>query len=125
MQDIFHRSWIRRASAGIVRFPGELSARCREDHLTNGRTIVTTIENLKIKIFADGADTPEMLEMYSKPFIKGLTTNPTLMRKAGISNYRGFAREILAQIRDKPLSFEVVCDESWRSEERRVGKECR
>jgi transaldolase len=72
---------------------------------------VTTIENLKIKIFADGADRPEMLEMYSKPFIKGLTTNPTLMRKAGISNYRGFAREILAQIRDKPLSFEVVCDE--------------
>jgi transaldolase len=72
---------------------------------------VTTINNLKIKIFADGADAPEMLEMYSKPFIKGLTTNPTLMRKAGISNYRAFAREILAQIRDKPLSFEVVCDE--------------
>ncbi len=72
---------------------------------------MTTIDNLKIKIFADGADAPEMLEMYSKPFIKGLTTNPTLMRKAGISNYRAFAREILAQIRDKPLSFEVVCDE--------------
>jgi transaldolase len=72
---------------------------------------VTAIDNLKIKIFADGADTLEMLEMYSKPFIKGLTTNPTLMRKAGISNYRAFAREILAQIRDKPLSFEVVCDE--------------
>jgi transaldolase len=72
---------------------------------------VTTIHNLKVKIFADGADAPEMLEMYSKPFIKGLTTNPTLMRKAGISNYRAFAREILAQIRDKPLSFEVVCDE--------------
>ncbi len=52
-----------------------------------------------------------MLEMYSKPFIKGLTTNPTLMRKAGISNYRAFAREILAQIRDKPLSLEVVSDE--------------
>jgi transaldolase len=72
---------------------------------------VTTLHNLKVKIFADGADAPEMLEMYSKPFIKGLTTNPTLMRKAGISNYRAFAREILAQIRDKPLSFEVVCDE--------------
>lgn len=70
-----------------------------------------SIDSLKIKIFADGADAPEMLEMYSKPFIKGLTTNPTLMRKAGISNYRAFAREILAQIRDKPLSFEVVCDE--------------
>jgi transaldolase len=72
---------------------------------------VKTIHSLKVKIFADGADAPEMLEMYSKPFIKGLTTNPTLMRKAGISNYRAFAREILAQIRDKPLSFEVVCDE--------------
>ena len=72
---------------------------------------MTTIHGLKVKIFADGADAPEMLEMYSKPFIKGLTTNPTLMRKAGISNYRAFAREILAQIKDKPLSFEVVCDE--------------
>jgi transaldolase len=72
---------------------------------------VTTIQSLKVKIFADGADMPEMLQMYSKPFIKGLTTNPTLMRKAGISNYRAFAREILAQIKDKPLSFEVVCDE--------------
>jgi transaldolase len=72
---------------------------------------MTSIHDLRVKIFADGADAPEMLEMYSKPYIKGLTTNPTLMRKAGILNYRAFAREILAQIRDKPLSFEVVCDE--------------
>jgi transaldolase len=72
---------------------------------------VTSLDTLKVKIFADGADAPEMLEMYSKPFIKGLTTNPTLMRKAGISNYRAFAREILVQIRDKPLSLEVVSDE--------------
>ena len=72
---------------------------------------MTSIASLKVKIFADGADAPEMLEMYSKPFIKGLTTNLTLMRKAGISNYRAFAREILAQIRDKPLSLEVVSDE--------------
>jgi transaldolase len=72
---------------------------------------VTTIHNLNVKIFADGADAPEMLEMYSQPYIKGLTTNPTLMRKAGISNYRAFAREILVQIREKPVSFEVVCDE--------------
>jgi transaldolase len=72
---------------------------------------VTTIDSLKIKLFADGADTAEMLAMYAQPFIKGLTTNPTLMRRAGISNYRGFAREILAQIKDKPLSFEVVGDE--------------
>ncbi len=72
---------------------------------------MTTIDSLKIKLFADGADTAEMLAMYAQPFIKGLTTNPTLMRRAGISNYRGFAREILTQIRDKPLSFEVVGDE--------------
>jgi transaldolase len=72
---------------------------------------VTSIDTLKVKIFADGADAPEMLEMYSKPFIKGLTTNPTLMRKAGISNYRAFAREILAQIKYKPLSLEVVSDD--------------
>ena len=72
---------------------------------------MTTIESLKIKIFADGADRAGMLEMYCKPYIKGLTTNPTLMRKAGISNYKAFAREILSQIRDKPLSFEVLADE--------------
>jgi transaldolase len=70
-----------------------------------------TSDRLKIKIFADGADATEMLAMNARPFIKGLTTNPTLMRRAGISSYRTFAREILAQIKDKPLSFEVVGDE--------------
>jgi len=70
-----------------------------------------TIDTLKIKIFADGADMAEMLAMNARPFIKGLTTNPTLMRRAGIANYRAFAREVLAQITDKPLSFEVVGDE--------------
>lgn len=72
---------------------------------------MTTLDSLKVKIFADGADTAEMLEMYSQRFIRGLTTNPTLMRRAGISSYRAFAREILARIRDKPVSFEVVGDE--------------
>ena len=69
------------------------------------------IEELKIKIFADGADRAGMLEMYGKPYIKGLTTNPTLMRKAGITDYKTFAREILAEITDKPISFEVFSDE--------------
>ena len=69
------------------------------------------IEDLRIKIFADGADRAGMLEMYGKPYIKGLTTNPTLMRKAGITDYRTFAREILAEITDKPISFEVFSDE--------------
>ena len=52
-----------------------------------------------------------MLEMYAKPYIKGFTTNPTLMRKAGISDYEGFAREILQAIPDRPISFEVFADD--------------
>lgn len=74
-------------------------------------TMSPKIESLRVKIFADGADRSGMLEMYSKPYIKGLTTNPTLMRKAGISNYKAFAKEILSQLRDKPLCFEVLSDE--------------
>lgn len=69
------------------------------------------VEKLNVKIFADGADKAGMLEMYAKPFIKGLTTNPTLMRKAGITDYKAFARDILAEIPDRPISFEVFSDE--------------
>jgi transaldolase len=69
------------------------------------------IEDLKVKIFADGADKSAMLEMYQKPFIKGLTTNPTLMSKAGIRDYRAFCKDILISINDKPLSFEVFSDD--------------
>ena len=70
-----------------------------------------TVEQLKVKIFADGADKAGMLEMYEKPFIKGLTTNPTLMKKAGILDYRAFCKDILTSIKDKPLSFEVFSDD--------------
>lgn len=70
-----------------------------------------SVEDLKIKIFADGADLKGMLEMHEKPYIKGLTTNPTLMRKAGIANYKSFAFEVLSQIKEKPISFEVFSDE--------------
>ena len=66
---------------------------------------------LAVKIFADGADKRVMLDMYSKPYIKGLTTNPTLMRQAGISDYEVFARDILNEIKDKPLSLEVLSDD--------------
>jgi transaldolase len=66
---------------------------------------------LKVKLFADGADLNGMLEMYEKSYIKGLTTNPTLMRKAGISNYKEFASEVLSHIKDKPISFEVFSDD--------------
>lgn len=69
------------------------------------------IEQLKVKIFADGADKTGMLEMYEKPFVKGLTTNPTLMKKAGITDYRAFCKDILTSIKDKPLSFEVFSDD--------------
>jgi len=69
------------------------------------------IEEMSVKIFADGADKAGMLEMYDKPFIKGLTTNPTLMRKAGVADYERFAKDILTKIRDKPLSLEVFSDD--------------
>jgi transaldolase len=69
------------------------------------------LHTLKTKIFADGADQAGMLEMYAKPYIKGLTTNPTLMRKAGISDYKTFCKDILLSIKDKPLSFEVFSDD--------------
>jgi transaldolase len=65
-----------------------------------------------IKIFADGASLASMLECARNPRIAGFTTNPTLMRKAGVADYRAFAAEVLAQIRDKPISFEVFADDS-------------
>lgn len=70
-----------------------------------------TVNELNVKIFADGADKTGILEMYSNSFIKGFTTNPTLMRKAGISNYETFARDILQSIHDRPISFEVFSDD--------------
>ena len=69
------------------------------------------IEDLKVKIFADGAEKAGMLEMAAKPYIKGLTTNPTLMKKAGITDYKAFCKDILTEIKTKPLSFEVFTDE--------------
>ena len=64
-----------------------------------------------IKLFADGAEKQGILEMYNNPSIDGFTTNPTLMRKAGITDYVTFAKEILDEITDKPVSFEVFADE--------------
>jgi transaldolase len=68
-------------------------------------------EKLKVKIFADGADRRGMLDLYRNPLIKGFTTNPTLLKQAGITNYEGFAREILEAIPDRPISFEVFSDD--------------
>ncbi|HHF7346195.1 TPA: transaldolase [Legionella feeleii] len=69
------------------------------------------IEQLKVKIFSDGADRANILEMHHKPYIKGWTTNPTLMRQEGVLDYQAFAQEILALIPDQPISFEVLSDD--------------
>lgn len=69
------------------------------------------LSELQVKIFADGADKEGMLEMYRQPYIQGFTTNPTLMRKAGVSDYAAFARDILQTIPDRPVSFEVFSDD--------------
>lgn len=72
---------------------------------------MSAIANLKVKLFADGADLAGMKEMYANPMIKGFTTNPTLMRKAGVQDYKAFASQVLEAIPDKPISFEVFADE--------------
>jgi transaldolase len=72
---------------------------------------MTRLADLKVKIFADGAEKAVMLDMNAQPHIKGLTTNPTLMAKAGIRDYEAFARDVLQHIREKPLSLEVFSDE--------------
>src|SRR5208337_5334237 len=72
---------------------------------------MSTLKDLKIKIFADGADKAGMLQLNANPLIQGMTTNPTLMRKAGIHDYEPFSREILQHVTAKPISFEVFSDE--------------
>jgi transaldolase len=69
------------------------------------------LSDLKIQIYADGADKAGILDLYAKPYIKGLTTNPTLMRKAGVREYEFFARDILQTVTDKPVSLEVLADD--------------
>jgi transaldolase len=70
-----------------------------------------TLDQLKVKIFADGADLDGILKLYCNPYIKGFTTNPTLMRKSGISDYEKFSRQVLEKISDRPISLEVFSDE--------------
>src|SRR5213082_3412178 len=72
---------------------------------------MSRIDELKVKLFADGADLEGMLAMYANPLIRGFTTNPTLMRKAGVTDYESFARSVLAEIKDLPISFEVFADD--------------
>ena len=80
--------------------------------------------DLPIKIFADGADLEGIAALCAKPYIKGLTTNPTLMRKAGVTDYEKFARAVLEVVKEKPISFEVFSDEfpEMRRQALRIGK---
>jgi transaldolase len=69
------------------------------------------LDGLKVKIFADGADMNSILSLYRRPYIAGFTTNPTLMRKAGVGDYEAFCRKLLDVIPDRPISFEVLADD--------------
>jgi transaldolase len=89
------------AAAAILRLGGRVEE----------EAAMPTIEGLRVKLFADGADIATMVEMARRPYIAGFTTNPTLMRKAGVADYRAFAREALRAIPDRPISFEVFADD--------------
>ena len=69
------------------------------------------MNNLKVKIYADGADLNSMLEEYGKGLVKGFTTNPSLMKKAGVKDYKKFGKEVVSKITDMPISFEVFADD--------------
>src|SRR4051812_33926765 len=72
---------------------------------------MNSLSALNVKIYADGADKAGMLELYRNPLIQGMTTNPTLMKKAGITDYEAFAKDILQTVTTKPISFEVFADD--------------
>lgn len=78
------------------------------------------IEDWRIRLFSDGADLPSILEMAAKPWIHGFTTNPTLMRKAGIRDYQAFARDLLAAVPDRPISFEVFAEDEAEMERQAI-----
>jgi transaldolase len=77
---------------------------------------VTELDALRVKIFADGADRSRVEAMCAEPWIRGFTTNPTLMRQAGVADYESFARELLELVPDRPISFEVIADEPGEME---------
>src|SRR5262249_49324572 len=115
LHDRVHRSQLCRARSGCpqpYRTLGCGSCRCHSGNDSNYvGNAMTRLTDLKVKIFADGADYDGIVKMSRNPVIKGFTTNPTLMRKAGISNYEEFARKVLATITDQPVSFEVFADD--------------
>jgi transaldolase len=77
---------------------------------------MSSIEDLRIRLFSDGADLKSILEMAAKPWIQGFTTNPTLMRKAGVRDYEAFARTLLAAVPDRPISLEVFAEDEAEME---------
>lgn len=84
---------------------------------------MSPVQDLSIKLFSDGADIEEMKKIYRAGLVKGFTTNPSLMRKAGVTDYEAFAREVLQEIPDLPISFEVFSDEfeTMEKEARRIS----
>ena len=94
-----------------VRSVEEAVAFIIETTQTNEASLKPNTESLKVKIFADGADFDSIMALYRDPLIKGFTTNPTLMRKAGVADYEAFARKVLDAIQDRPVSFEVFADD--------------
>src|SRR5262249_13521990 len=100
------RLWRLRPPGGREPLTGLILASSREnDRMT------PSIASLEVQIFADGADKARMLELYANPAVKGFTTNPTLMRQAGVADYEAFAKEIVRTIPDRPISFEVFSDD--------------
>lgn len=88
-----------------------LSEGSRMESTASAEAAVKPVHAFKVKLFADGAEKPSMLELYANPVIQGFTTNPTLMRKAGIADYEAFARDIVEAIPDRPISLEVFADD--------------
>jgi transaldolase len=82
---------------------------------------ITSIADFKVKIFADGANREDILRLYNTDYVQGLTTNPTLMKKEGIQDYEEFATQILTEVKEKPISFEVFADD-FASMERQAMK---
>ncbi len=87
--------------------------------MTTPAPVVPSLERLRVKVFADGADLQGMLEMARLPYVRGFTTNPTLMRKSGVQDYRAFAQDVVAALPGRPISFEVFSDE-WADMERQA-----
>ena len=69
------------------------------------------LNKLKIKLFADGANIDQIIQLNDKNYIKGFTTNPSLMKKSGVQNYKGFAKDLLKIVTGKPISFEIFADD--------------